>query len=162
MICHLQSSKPCKILITSGILNLFSRGDQLKHSAGSSLPDKMLRISFQSVSHYSLLQSSRHRLGSTSACAALPPPRGGARSLWSYLSSPRQFPGIAGLEHPLWAKERDFVRKLRRWESRHSWGLQEEKAPSERPLASVRGSRKAAPLSPVWPSYHCSLCFPMG
>lgn len=153
---------PCKILITSGILNLFSRGDQLKCSAGYSLLDKMLRISFQSVSHHSLLQSSRRRLGSTSACAALPPQRGGARSLWSYLSSPHQFPGIAGLELPLWAKERDFVRKLRRWESHHSWGPKEEKAPSEGPLASERGARKAAPLSPVWPSCHRSPHFPTG
>lgn len=75
---------------------------------------KKLQMTFQCVSDNSLLRSCRRRLESTSTCAALRLPKGDARSLWNYLSSPHRFPSIAGLEPPLWVKEGDFVRERRR------------------------------------------------
>lgn len=75
---------------------------------------KTLQMTFQCVSDHSLLRSCHRRLESTSTCAALRPPKGDARSLWNYLSSPHRFPSIAGLAPPLWVKEGDFVRERRR------------------------------------------------
>lgn len=101
--CHaLQDATPEVLAHLKANTSLGSAvGIHFRGTCSDSLPGNMFGIDFHCGSVNSPPGSSRHRPESTSACAAPPQRRADAKSLENCLSSPHQFPSIAGRELPL-------------------------------------------------------------